>query len=339
MPRPRPSLTNVAPASGHYNPDQQLTPRTPHSGSRTSRAEQGFAKLQIVEEANDAEDDGGDTFQSAPLLASSSSARFSRRNTQQPPTSTKLNGQKILHRSAVILSTAISRLPLVAGILTAGILLLLTILSFTRREALHKYVGAKAPNITVSASGSKTGPTTSPSSPPQQEHGVHLLSYENYTTFPLFPLQYLAECNKLNSGYMRHGDYWDTSLTGVIDTAHHDPSATGGNARVCSSSITYMLDGTVGLTADLALIAQAAALAREVRFQSSISSPSKTNLFFSKTEHSLLTTPIGIAESMHIHRLHCRYFIHFFRWTDHFEDVRTLQPGPEPNCVPPPANG
>ena len=268
MPRPRP-LTNVAP--GHYDPNQQLTPRTPHSGSRTSRAEQGFSKLQIVEEADVVEDDGGDTFQSAPLLASSSSARFSRRNTQQPPTSTKL---KILNRSAVILSTTISRLPLVVGILTAGILLLLTVLSFTRREALHKYVGAKAPNIT-STSGSKTGPTTSPS-PLQEEHGVHLLSYENYTTFPLYPLQYLAECKKLNSGYMRHGDYWDITPMGVIDTAHHDPSATGGKARVCSSSITYMLDGTVGLTADLALMAQAAALAREVVFRVLYFYPQKT---------------------------------------------------------------
>jgi hypothetical protein len=165
----------------------------------------------------------------------------------------------------------------VAGILTAGVLLLLTVLSFTRREALHRYVGAKAPpKITASTPGSKAGPIISPSSPLQQEHGVHLLSYENYTTFPLYPLQYLAECKKLNSGYMPHGDYWDTSLTGVIDTAHHDPSATGGKARVCSSSITYMLDGTVGLTADLALMAQAAALAREVGFQqSSIFSLSK----------------------------------------------------------------
>ena len=278
MPRPRP-LTNVVP--GHYDPDQQLTPRTPHSGSRTSRAEQGFSKLQIVE-ANDAEEDGGDTFQSAPLLASSSSARFSRRNAQQPPTNTKF---RILDRSAVILTTAISRLPLVAGIFIAGILLFLTVLSFTRREALHRYVGAKAPpNTTASTSGSKAGPTSSPSSPLQQEHGVHLLSYENYTTFPLNPLQYLAECKKLNSGYMRHGDYWDTSLTGVIDIAHHDPSATGGKARICSSTITYMLDGTVGLTADLALMAQATALAREVGgfHQSSIVLNLKSFLYIAK---------------------------------------------------------
>lgn len=308
MPRPRP-LTNVAQAPGHYDPDQQLTPRTPHSGSRTSRAEQGFAKLQIVEEANDAEGDGGDTLQFAPLLASSSSARFSRRNTQQPPTRTK---SKIIDRSTVILSAAISRLPLVAGIFTAGILLLLTVLSFTRREALHKYVGAKAPNIT-STSGSKAGPSTSLPRPLQQEHGAHLLSYENYTAFPLFPLEYLSECKKLNTGYIRHGDYWDISFMGVIDTAHHDPSATGGKTRVCSSSITYMLDGTVGLTADLALMAQAAALAREVGSQSSKFLPSKNYIKNnnSKIEHFLLTTPIGIAESMHVHRLHCHYFILF----------------------------
>lgn len=258
MPRPRP-LTNVA--SGHYDPDRQLTPRTPHNGSRTSRAEQGFAQLQIVEASEAEDDDRDDTFQSAPLLASSSSARFSSRNIQQPPpTSAKIHGQRILNQSAVVLSIAISRLPLVAGILAAGILLLLTVLSFTRREALHKYVGAKPPSLPVSTS------SASPSSPPEQEHGVHLISYENYTTFPLHPLQYLSECTKLNAGYMAHGDYWDISLMGAMDTAHHEPSATGGNSKICSSTITYMLDGTVGLTADLALIAQAAALAREVGF-------------------------------------------------------------------------
>ena len=263
MPRPRP-LTNVAPA--RYDPDQQLTPRTPHSGSRTSRAEQGFAKLQIVE-ANDAEDDDRyDTLQSAPLLASSSSARFTSRNAEQPHTTTKFHSQKILIQSAAVLSTIISRLPLALGILTAGILLFLTVISFTRREALHKYVGAKAPNLTVSTSSIKPGPSTSLSSP---EHGlvdVHLLSYENYTTFPLHPPQYLAECSKLNTGYMAHGDYWDISFMGPTDTAHHEQS-TGENSMICSSTITYMLDGTVGLTADLALMAQAAALAREVSFQ------------------------------------------------------------------------
>ena len=157
MPRPRP-LTNVAP--GRYDPDQQLTPRTPHNGSRTSRAEEGFAKFQIVEPNGAEDEDHHDTLQSAPLLASSSSARFSSRNTQQPPTNTKFHGRKVLNQSAVVLLNTISRLPLVVGILAAGILLFLTILSFTRPEALHKYVGAKAPNITASTSSTKTGPSS-----------------------------------------------------------------------------------------------------------------------------------------------------------------------------------
>jgi hypothetical protein len=72
---------------------------------------------------------------------------------------------------------------------------------------------------------------------------------------PLHPLEYLKVCGK--HGYVHHGDYWD------ID---HDmsPDVVNESSIVCSKTITYMLDGTVGLTADLALMAQAAALAREV---------------------------------------------------------------------------
>jgi len=46
---------------------------------------------------------------------------------------------------------------------------------------------------------------------------------------------------------------------GALDVKHHTDKS------ICSSTITYMLDGTVGLSADLALLSQAAALAREVR--------------------------------------------------------------------------
>lgn len=53
---------------------------------------------------------------------------------------------------------------------------------------------------------------------------------------------------------------------GILDVAHHDDNkvAEGQRTAVCTSTITYMLDGEVGLLADLALMAQAAALAREV---------------------------------------------------------------------------
>lgn len=54
-----------------------------------------------------------------------------------------------------------------------------------------------------------------------------------------------------------------------MDVIHHDdmtdyrlPEAE--KTKVCSKTITYQLDGTVGLAADLALMAQVAGLAREV---------------------------------------------------------------------------
>jgi len=249
MPRPRP-LTNVATAVPHTS--EQLTPRTPHNinnGSRTSRAEQGFAKLQLSE-ANDDEYDEQNTLQSAPLLASSSTARFSIRSSHgRPSPATKNAGQRnitMLHPTQ-ILSVAVSRLPLAFGIFMGGVLLILIVLSFTRPEALHKYVGAKAPST------SHTTPTTSPSPP---ESKANLL---NYTTFPLHTQEYLLECAKQHQGYIAHGDYWDMSPMGALDVQHD------ADKSICSSTITYMLDGTVGLSADLALLSQAAALAHEVR--------------------------------------------------------------------------
>ena len=62
-------------------------------------------------------------------------------------------------------------------------------------------------------------------------------------------------------------EFW----SGEEDVVHHDevdpgpyPAPEGLPTRICSKTITYMLDGHVGLLADLALMAQAAALAREV---------------------------------------------------------------------------
>ncbi|KAJ3518015.1 hypothetical protein NLJ89_g137 [Agrocybe chaxingu] len=59
---------------------------------------------------------------------------------------------------------------------------------------------------------------------------------------------------------MAHGDYWEISSMGNMDVQHPEQDEIDA---VCSSTITYMLDGTAGLAADLALMAQAAALARE----------------------------------------------------------------------------
>ena len=90
----------------------------------------------------------------------------------------------------------------------------------------------------------------------QTEHSnVTLISYENYTQFPLTPMQYRAECRKV-MGEMKHMEYW-TDMK--MDVSH--PSSA---PDVCKSTITYLLGSEVGLMADLALLAQVAALAESV---------------------------------------------------------------------------
>lgn len=268
MPRPRP-LTNInssaIPDGNHpFSAHQQLTPRTPHSGSRTSRLEQGFSKIPLAE-ADDVDYDDQSTLQSAPLLASSSTARFSVRSTRErerESPSTKNHGKGTFMHPTQFLSKFFDRLPLAFGIFMAGVLLILIVLSLTRPEALHRYIGAKAP---VPISAADSAPTNAPAStpsvvtnhPPHAQGDIHVLSYENYTKFPLTGLEYRHECAEIFNGYMKHGDYWDVGKM-ATDVPHVEDES------VCTSTIVYMLDGTVGLTADLALVAQAAALAREV---------------------------------------------------------------------------
>ncbi|RXW22678.1 hypothetical protein EST38_g3189 [Candolleomyces aberdarensis] len=83
-----------------------------------------------------------------------------------------------------------------------------------------------------------------------------------------------------------------------MDVDHFD----GPNDNICNSTITYMLDGNVGLAADLALMAQAAALARE-----------RNRTFF--VDDTYWTRG---------------------KWTDYFQDVAITQQGPEPGCSRPP---
>ncbi|KAH9486422.1 hypothetical protein JR316_0000486 [Psilocybe cubensis] len=307
MPRPRP-LTSTASYRGS---DQQLTPRTPHSGSRTSRLEQGFSKIPLSESNGTDYDDDSGALQSAPLLASSSTARFSVHSARARATADS-NGKggearKPLHHPMQFLYRFVSRLPLAVGIFLSGILLFLIVVSFTRPEALHKYVGAKAPTSSASSSAPIATSALNSKFSPSHSHkptipGAHTISYANYTTFPLHPNEYLNECAKLHQGYMSHGDFWDIGPMGGMDVPHDDDIKSAG--KVCSSTITYMLDGTVGLSADLALMAQAAALANE-----------RNRTFF--------------VDDTYWNR---------GKWLDHFEELSKGQPGPEPNCLPPPAD-
>ena len=92
-------------------------------------------------------------------------------------------------------------------------------------------------------------------------HGVNpnitLISYENYTEFPLTSKQYRAECRKVHEGGMRHMAYWTDLMMDV-------PHPSGSDPDVCKSTVTYMLGSDVGLMGDLALLAQVAALADSV---------------------------------------------------------------------------
>ena len=259
MPHP-PPLAGVVSARRSPADYSQLTPRTPHL--RPGRAEEGYTEIELVQVTDyDHDHEEPDEQQTTALLSSFA-------NDNSPPSRDRNRvdesgmGTRITRGKAKsVLGTVLSRLPLIAGVLLAGLLLALAILSFRSPVALPRFFGVSVTNK-MPSNPLKSDPPTPP--PP---HNV--LSYENYTTFPLLPSEYRSECYKLHTGYMSHGDYWEADRTGILDVVHqngkHDHQLPEGQpTAVCTSTITYMLDGEVGLLADLALMAQAAALAREV---------------------------------------------------------------------------
>jgi hypothetical protein len=148
------------------------------------------------------------------------------------------------------------------------------------------------------------------------------MSYENYTKFPLLGSEYLHECQKVMSGFMSHGEYWEQGHNHAgapMDVDHFDEP----NDNICNSTITYMLDGNVGLAADLALMAQAAALAREVSY--TVSCVSGSSRFSSVQRNRTF-----FVDDTYWTR---------GKWTDYFQDVAITQQGPEPGCSPAPPDG
>jgi hypothetical protein len=264
MPRPRP-LTNVATGRPQSSDYQSLTPRTPHS--LAGRAEEALGEIELEEIDNDSDDRDYIQQQAEPLLASSASDSF-------PPSGYRNLGDG--HNtgaekwSGSIWNIIMQRIPLVFGSLISAILLVLIVISVKWPETLERAIGS---NYT------STPPHTLPSQSSQHIDEL-LISYENYTTFPLLATEYRAECNKLQHGFMHHGDYWDPMVGGVRDVPHKEELAFEGGTPACSSTITYMLDGHVGLLADLALIAQAAALAREVSLLVNFTSISTVDILY-----------------------------------------------------------
>jgi hypothetical protein len=228
MSRPRP-FSNFSSAVPSHDDYSTLTPRTPHS--RAGDGDGTFAKLQVSDgvEWEDLQASLSQQ-QTAPLLHSSHSGDF------RPAVK---SAKKEYHREPL---SRISRLLLTGGILLAAFLLLLIVISWTRPDSLHRYLG-----IDLSTLGGFQ---------PQ------LATWNEPGNVPKRPLEYFEECNKMMSNFMSHGKYWGEMKGAEGHGQAHEVKQEEG---VCSGSMTYMLDGRVGLAADLAIMAQVAAMAREVR--------------------------------------------------------------------------
>jgi hypothetical protein len=99
-------------------------------------------------------------------------------------------------------------------------------------------------------------------------------------------------------GFMRHGSYWEYMPHDVPHRKKIDEHGLpeGYRNAVCNSTITYMLGGQAGLLAELGLMSQVAALAREV-CPILLRCKAENNVAFSKIEPFWLRIPTGIAES------------------------------------------
>lgn len=242
MPRPKP-FTNLTSALYANDRDQQvLTPRTPRSRLESQDAAEGqYDDVDL--HVND-----GNENQTVPLLSAEPNQDNNNNSTGRSKTTSKSQRQR---------STAhFVDVPLILGILSAFFLFGLIVFSYKNPGRLQEYVGAKAPKQSPVADAAVYSPPPIP--PPEA---------------PLHPSEYVTQCRELNKGFMSHGDYWDKPLMDMgpgddiedeedINDKYKLPE--GGRTAICSKTITYMLDGEVGLLGDLALIAQAAALAREV---------------------------------------------------------------------------
>lgn len=210
--------------------------------------------------------------QAEPLLASSASTSFPSTGYRSRGDGDDSNekGRSRRWKPQLNGKTLLTNAPLIISLIIAGILLVLIVMSFRSPETLEAVIGATvSPKVQQGVQDTETKlpvPTYVDTVP----DAAHLISYVNYTQFPLTGPQYRQECNKLMGGkFMHHAGFWDTPHAGIMDVPHHDDVTDyhlpeGERTRVCTKTITYQLDGTVGLVADLALMAQAAALAREV---------------------------------------------------------------------------
>src|SRR5258708_27183020 len=166
MPRPQP-LVNLS-SSAVPTEHRQLTPRTPRTASRprTSQLEEGFTKVRLTEATEEDLDDNPSTLQSAPLLASSSTARFSARERRSSAKNSRNQLSRSLWAAAVVS-------PLAGGALIGGLLLFMLVVSLTRPGSLRRYLGLESVQ--------------------HISDDVHQSSNQS-TILPLHPIEYLKVC-------------------------------------------------------------------------------------------------------------------------------------------------
>ncbi|KAI0964082.1 hypothetical protein AcW1_000984 [Taiwanofungus camphoratus] len=309
MPPPNRPLADIFVSGRPQRSDYRvLTPRTPHS--RSGRAEEGLTEVELELRRYGDDQDGryltSSLQQSVALLTSSSQPI--------PPAGYRSRGDDhdilVDQTGWKIVQVLIQKSLLISSSFVACGLLAMFMMSLRKPGILEDAIGvAPSSQSTLSLPTSQKDVVATPTpsfvdtSPPDGR----VISYENYTHFPLSGPEYRHECEKLMGGFMHHEGYWVPPRTGALDVVHHDDVTNyhmpeGGLTKVCSKTITYMLDGHVGLAADLALMAQVPGLARE------------RNRTF-------------LVDDTYWNR---------GKWTDHFQDVRSRQPGPEPGCRAPP---
>jgi hypothetical protein len=235
--------SSARPSTNDY---QNLVPRTPRSTRNTSFT----AKQSQLATAQDP--DEIDYLQTSPLLQSARSPGFPPdARDGSPSMSEHSKAHRRLQFGAVEamrqwIVNSFERAPLAIGTVVALLLFGLWVLSVKQPEVLQQVIGT---------SNSTTDATTG-----SQLASIQGIDYSNYTTFPLTSAQYEEQCWKVQSRMKGHGKYWNIMPGMDLDVPHEDSK--GG--KVCSSTVTYLLDGSTGLVFHLAIIAQLAALAREV---------------------------------------------------------------------------
>lgn len=254
-PGPLPSISVLGHPRVTGRQTRLLTPRTPHSTA--GRAEEGFTELELQNYQDEDSQEFRSQLQKPPLLPSGYRSQGDAQDVRAKARQ-RIPSLEVEYWSRLLWR----KLPVIGGVAVAATLLIYAF-SITRPESLEAFL----PSMSTEGSNTPHSMTTPTSSRP-------LISYENYTQFPLKGDEYRAECEKL-ADYMHGTGFWDEPRMGPIDVRHSGedtgPAEGGRSTKVCSNTITYMLDGHVGLTADLAFVAQAAAFAREVSLHQVVS--------------------------------------------------------------------